>query len=196
MKDKHRTSVVFRELYEAMRPKGDTRCDMPGLVACETGKSRQTVRQYACDPDSRQHRVPPVEVLDKMRHRVMHEDVHRPSTLRSLTRADGYKVSRVTLADYEAALDLADSLLCAVVPQGDSVVPVLSDDARLRHQWRQVFFGGVVDRADLAILAGVDVYDVAWVGREHSTRGIQPTAEMVAQAIALEALSGIERKAA
>ncbi|KQS84809.1 hypothetical protein ASG58_20130 [Rhizobium sp. Leaf383] len=183
-------------MYDAMRPQGDVKLDMPGLVACQIGKARQTVRQYACDPDSRQHRVPPVEVLDKMRHRVMHEDVHRPSSLRSLTLDNGYSVARVTLNDYEAALDLADSLLCAVSPQGDSVVPMLSDEARMRHQWRQVYFGGVVDRADLAILAGVDVYDVAWVGREHAVYGIQPTAEMVAQAMALEALSGIERTAA
>lgn len=191
MKDKYRASAVFHELYEAMRLQGDFQGDMPGTVAYQVGKSRQTIRQYACEPDSKSFRVPPISVLDAMRERIMYEDVFRPSVLRNLTLESGYKVARVTLADYESALDLSDSLVgFPVTAQVDTVIPVLSDDARLRHQWRQVYFSGTVRRADLAILAGVDLYDVAWVGREHAKFGIQPSAEMVAKAMALEALSG------
>lgn len=196
MKDKYRASAAFNKLYDAMRPKGDIQGDMPGNVAYQIGKSRQTVRQYACNPDTKQFRLPPITVLDKMLQRVMHEDVHRPSTIRGLTLSTGFKVLEITLYDYEAALDLADVLQITAVPVGETVVPPLSDEARLRHQWRQVYFGGLVDRADLAIVAEVDLYDVAWVGREHPTFGIQPSAEMVAKAMALEALSGRVRSAA
>jgi hypothetical protein len=189
MKDKARSAEVFRELFEAMRIKSDRNGEHYGFVACEIGKSRQTVRQYCCDPSSKQFRLPPLQVLDLMRNRVIHEYVHRPSTLRALDQPDAYLVGNRTFDDYVMALDLGDALKIEVRTQGDAVIPELSEDARLRHKWREVFFGGVVDRADLAILAEVDFHDVAWVGREHPELGRQPTREMVAKAVALEALT-------
>lgn len=196
MRDKYRASEVFRQLYETMRPTGDTQIDMPSSVAYELDKSRQTIRQYACDPDTKSFRVPPIAVLDKMRQRIMHQHVHRPSLLRNLGADSGFQVAQVTFDDYELARDLADSLRIRVIPKGSAVVPKLSDDARRRHQWRTVYFGGEVNREDLATIADVDYHDVAWVGREHPRHGIQPTSDMVARAIALEALSGIGRSAA
>jgi hypothetical protein len=196
VKDKYKASAVFNRLYEALQPKLDVPVDIPSHIGYRIGKSRQTVRQYTCKPDSSGFRIPPLAVIDKMFQCVMHEDVHRAASLRGLTLSDGYRVNQVILSDYEAALDLADAIRFRVVPQGDAVVPALSDAARLRHQWRQVFFSGTVDRADLAIIAGVDVYDVGFVGREHKALGIQPLVEMVAKAMALEALSGRERSAA
>lgn len=108
VKDKYRVGVVFRTLYEAMRPVGETQIYMPRHVCHQVGKSRQTVRKYACDPDSKHFRPPPMSVMGKMRQRIMHEDVHRPSTLRNLGMDCGYQVGQFTLSDYAAALDLGE----------------------------------------------------------------------------------------
>ena len=94
--------------------------------------------------------------------------------------------------NYLVALEVADRFGVSPTPisgvYSDTVDSLgIGHDAILRHFWRKVFFGGRVPRAELADIAGTDIYSVAWVGREHPTRGIQPNHEQVLWAMANDA---------
>ncbi len=166
-------------------------------VAKSIGRSQQTIRQYKAAPGSKSHRTPTMEVIEAIRGLVMHRDVQVRNVV--FTGAGGgYKVNgmpeAIAFRDYLIALDFADSR--GGVVSTDEEIPTLDDGARLRHQWRQVAFGKIIPVDMLADIAGVDVYTVGWVGREHPTEGIQPSSGMVAAAMAAEALTELRGAAA
>lgn len=167
------------------------------VVAAGLGKSAQTVRQYKAAPGSKSHRVPTAEVIEELREFVMHNlrryKMYVPEGAVAY-RVDGAP-NKLQFADYLVALDYADRYNGVVKADGGEI-PKLDNRARQRHEWRQIAFGGVVPVEVLASIAGVDVYTVGWVGREHPECGIQPTWEMVYAALAAEALEDLRRHAA
>lgn len=167
------------------------------VVAESLGKSAQTIRQYKAAPGSKSHRVPTAEVIEDLREFVMHNrrryNTHVPEG------AVAYRVegapNKLQFADYLVALDYADRFGGVVKADGGEI-PTFDDSARQRHEWRQVAFGGLVPVHVLASIAGLDVYTVGWVGREHPEHGIQPTWQMVCAARSAEALEDMRRHAA
>ncbi|CAN7328332.1 hypothetical protein [Neorhizobium tomejilense] len=163
------------------------------LAAEAIGRSRQTIKQYSARAGTKSHRTPTAEAIEAMREGVMAREVHRRTASFSgpfVVQNGAYEVNFLTCP---VALDFADAKGWMMAVSSD--VPPLDEAARLRHQWRRVFFGGIVTRDVLADIAQVDVYTVGWVGREHPTLGIQPTADQVARAMAAEALTELGRVA-
>ncbi|MCZ4287242.1 hypothetical protein [Hoeflea alexandrii] len=167
-----------------------------GLIAAACARSPQPMRQYLANPDSTAFRRAPVKVTDTLVSLLMSADVIRPdATPSNYAKYEGWQVDiNMNLPwpgkSYLIALEVYDRHGVSEpvsFPDTRIAAPVLNDAARLRHEWRKVFFGGRVPRQDLADVAGTDIYNVAWVGREHPTRGIQPTHEMVMWAMANDA---------
>lgn len=164
-------------------------------VAVGIGRSQQTVRQYGAAIGTKSHRSPPADIIEKLREGLIWRTSQVYKTL-PLDSAKGYLVQGapqvVRFFEYLTALDYADSHRAHVATHPK---PKLDDDARLRHEWRQVAFGGVVPVDVLAAIAGLDRYTVGWVGRE-SRHGIQPTFAEVSAAMSAEALTERGRIAA
>ena len=204
MKDtKTISSEMCRDLVSALK-----KTEESGYIAAYCNRSPQTLRQYMANPDSTSFRKAPLEVTDRLVNLVMTTEVFSVdafSLREGLTGATGWAVE----GDYSiwcghtycVALEIGDRI--GVLPKriSDSVTEIvdctfMSHDDILRHFWRKVFFGGRVPRQELADLSGTDIYNVAWVGREHPTRGIQPTHEAVMYAMATDAAWATQEVAA
>ncbi|MEM5474437.1 hypothetical protein WNZ14_22140 [Hoeflea sp. AS60] len=190
MDTKYIASEVCRELVSALKQTEGLR-----YIAAACGRSPQTIRQYMASPESTSFRKAPFEVTDEMIKLIISYEVLRPDSSHWETReGEGWRVllpnrTPFVCRTYLIALEVADRFRTSPTPlPGSSLDYVtISEEARLRHQWRQVFFGGRVPRQELADLAGTDIYNVAWDGREHPTRCIWPTHEQVMYAMATDA---------
>lgn len=186
MEDDIAAQSAFKELLNSCLGFGH---DYIRDVAAILGRSRQTVRQYSAAIGTKSHRTPHADVIETLRAGLIWRTCQVYKTL-PLDSTEGYLIigapRAVRFSDYLVALDYADSHRAKVV--GDTFPP-LDDEARLRHEWRQVAFGGIVTIDVVAAITGVDVYTVGWVGRE-ARHGIQPTFAQVAAAVSAEAMSG------
>lgn len=186
-------AAAFRKLLDYYKRSGP---DYVMRVATVINRSQQTVKQYSASPTSKSFRKPPLEVIDALREEIMLKDVYFPmASIGGPVNVD-LRSGPISFNSYVVALDCADARGGKAWMLNDRDIPPLTSYARLRHQWRQVAFGGIVSRSVLAEIAGTGFYEVGWVGREHDILGIQPTEEMVARAIAAEALTTMGRIAA